>query len=85
MSCFVECLVWIGGSDQITGSEFLWSKSGNKITSTRWSLGEPNSQGENEDCIDMFASNGKWNDESCASTIQFICEKKHKLIHKEHI
>lgn len=69
-----SCGVWIGGTDQNTESEFIWSRSGNKITFTQWSIGSPNNL-FNEDCIEMYSSNGEWNDKRCGSTISFICEK----------
>lgn len=70
-----SCGVWIGGTDQNTESEFIWSRSGNKITFTQWSIGNPKNF-LNEDCIEIHASNGEWNDRTCDSTISFICEKK---------
>lgn len=73
--------VWIGGSDQNIEDDFIWSRSGNKITFEHWSPREPNNLGD-EDCVEMSASNCKWNDKSCDSKIPFICEKKHKLIHR---
>lgn len=67
------CLMWIGGTRR-TGSEFIWSKSGKKITSTQWSQGEPNDFKDEEDCIEMKAATGEWNDKSCDNDAFFMCE-----------
>lgn len=67
-----KCSVWIGGAWSAE-SEFIWSKSGNRITFTQWSHGEPS--GGNEDCMEMFAATGKWNDKKCDYNTSFICEK----------
>lgn len=70
-----ECTVWIGGSDKNTESQFIWSKSGNLITFLNWSIRSPNNLKGNQDCIEMFASNGRWNDRECDHNTPFICEK----------
>ncbi|XP_052695614.1 versican core protein-like [Crassostrea angulata] len=70
-----DCTVWIGGSDKNTESQFIWSKSGNLITFLNWSIGSPNNLKGNQDCIEMFASNGRWNDRECDHNTPFICEK----------
>lgn len=67
------CLMWIGGT-RSTGSKFIWSKSGKEIISTQWSPREPNNSNDNEDCIEMKAATGKWNDKSCDNDAFFMCE-----------
>lgn len=67
------CLMWIGGT-RSTGSKFIWSKSGKEIISTQWSPREPNNSNDNEDCIEMEAATGKWNDKSCDNDAFFMCE-----------
>lgn len=69
-----ECSVWIGGARNAE-SEFIWSKSGNRITFTQWSPDEPSDNDGNEDCMEMFAVTGKWNDRKCDYNTIFICEK----------
>lgn len=66
--------MWIGGSDEITESEFVWSRSGNKISFTQWLPGYPDNRAE-EDCIEMYATSGAWNDMTCDLQSNFICEK----------
>lgn len=68
-----RCLMWIGGTRR-TKSEFIWSKSGKEIISTRWSQGEPNNFNGNEDCIEMNAATGRWNDRQCQNGAFFMCE-----------
>lgn len=68
------CSVWTGGK-RSTESEFIWSKNGNIITFAQWSPGDPNDIEGNEDCIDMFAFTGEWNDRKCDHNTFFMCEK----------
>ncbi|XP_034321227.2 neurocan core protein-like [Magallana gigas] len=70
-----NCTVWIGGSDQSRESQFIWSKSKNIITFTKWFLDNPDNYKGNEDCIEMLAITGEWNDRSCDYNTGFICEK----------
>jgi mannose-binding lectin len=37
-----------------------------------WRSGEPNDFGSGEDCTVMW-TNGKWNDISCDSELEFVC------------
>lgn len=67
--------MWIGGSDQSRESQFIWSKSKNIITFTKWFLDNPDNYKGNEDCIEMLAITGEWNDRSCDYNTGFICEK----------
>ncbi|XP_052694596.1 neurocan core protein-like [Crassostrea angulata] len=68
--------VWTGGSDQINEKDFIWSNSRNSVNHTQWSPREPNDIGHYENCIEMYASNGMWNDIPCTSMNPFICEKQ---------
>lgn len=68
-----RCLMWIGGT-RSTGSEFIWSKSGKEIISKQWSPREPNNFNGKEDCIEMKAATGEWNDKSCDNDAFFMCE-----------
>lgn len=68
--------MWIGGSDKSKETQFIWSKSKNKITFTKWLSNNPDDYEGNEDCIEMLATTGEWNDMSCDFNTHFICEKK---------
>ena len=43
------------------------------MTYTNWESGEPNNW-DNEDCINMSAANGEWNDIKCSDLRPFVCE-----------
>lgn len=81
-TCFVDycsdniyyCTAWTGGA-RSTESQFIWSTIGNVITFTQWSWTNPNNMNGNQDCFEMFAASGEWNDRSCDYNTNFICEK----------
>jgi hypothetical protein len=53
--------VWIGLNDFDSEGNFVWS-SGEPVEYVNWSGGEPNDFGGGEDAVEMFGSNGLWND-----------------------
>jgi len=47
-----------------------------KVTFTNWEYAEPNAvSGAEFECVEMFRSTGRWNDERCDRQTNFICEK----------
>ena len=51
---------------------------GSALQFTNWRPGEPSTRGlagNDENCAEVFLSDGKWNDEDCSSKRAFICEK----------
>jgi hypothetical protein len=52
---------WIGLSDTANEGSFAWV-TGEPVTYTNWSGGEPNNSVGGEDYVEMFASNDAWND-----------------------
>lgn len=71
-------LVWIGGNDLQNEGTFIWSRSGQAINWDNWSGKNPDDADSNEDCIEFYTFytyGGKWNDRSCDTEIQFVCEK----------
>ena len=42
---------------------------------TDWGFGEPNSHADHEDCVELTASTGLWNDRVCSGTLSYMCEK----------
>lgn len=52
---------WIGLTDTASEGNFQWV-TGEPLSFTRWSPGEPNNFGGNEDYVEMFNSNDSWND-----------------------
>jgi len=63
---------WIGLSDAAVEGTWVWA-SGSASTWTNWNTGEPNDSG-GEDCTQLIASSGKWNDARCSSTTSYLCE-----------
>jgi hypothetical protein len=52
---------WIGLNDFGNEGVFTWT-SGEPVNYTNWNAGEPNNSGGNENAVEMFGSNGEWND-----------------------
>lgn len=66
---------WIGLSEP-EEKEGTWSwVDERRVTYTHWNQGEPNDDGENEDCAEWKLGNGSWNDAPCWSYRQYICEQ----------
>ncbi|XP_018019797.1 mannose-binding protein C-like [Hyalella azteca] len=67
---------WLGGDMIGRNGTFLTSGSAPEgarpIRQTFWNTGEPNNP-INEQCIMMIGS-GKWNDGSCGSSYNFVCQ-----------
>ncbi|XP_076828394.1 macrophage mannose receptor 1-like isoform X4 [Brachyhypopomus gauderio] len=74
---------WIGltrNVNQINNPIWVWS-DGSNSTYSDWYPGEPNNQGGQENCVDLYSLQSyKWNDAPCYMTNQFICYKKIPLI-----
>ncbi|KAI8042545.1 hypothetical protein M5D96_003858 [Drosophila gunungcola] len=62
---------WLGISDRKKEGEFV-SESGNRPKILTFAHGEPNNQGGNEDCVDIY--NGVMNDLPCDLQRHFICQ-----------
>ena len=48
--------IWIGLYDSLANSptrNFLWS-DGTKVKYTNWNKNEPNNEGGNEDCVELY-------------------------------
>src|SRR5262245_19578749 len=52
---------WIGLNDFGNEGVFSWT-SGAPVGFTNWNAGEPNNSGGNEHAVELFGSNGEWND-----------------------
>ena len=64
--------VWIGYHDISSEGSFSWT-DGASSGYTKWSSGEPNNSGNNEDCVESWSSDGNWNDLTCSSSRYFVC------------
>jgi hypothetical protein len=65
--------VWIGISDLETEGVFLTVR-GDPATFLPWDSGEPNDSAPGEDCAQVFASGGAFNDLACDSVLRVMCE-----------
>ncbi|XP_014321847.1 pulmonary surfactant-associated protein D-like isoform X1 [Myotis lucifugus] len=59
-------------TDSQTEGRFTYP-GGEPLVYSNWAPGEPNNNGDNEDCVEIF-TNGKWNDKSCGEKRLVICE-----------
>lgn len=64
---------WMGYTDQVTESFFEW-EDGSPAFYLNWATGEPNDANGNEDCGEIYANTGVWNDDDCASAQPYVCE-----------
>ncbi|CAH1251981.1 CLEC10A [Branchiostoma lanceolatum] len=68
---------WIGLEDRATENQFMYADSTPLGKFMKWAQGEPNDQGKDEDCVEMFPNGGgyfRWNDESCCRDRHYICQ-----------
>ena len=80
---------WIGGFRQY-GNTFNWPRSSNTYMNYKnFCPGEPNNQGGNENCLDIYGSQyrkdwaqnrEKWNDISCTRKFGYVCETSRDVI-----
>ncbi|CAK8673207.1 unnamed protein product [Clavelina lepadiformis] len=74
--------MWIGGSDWndwndlagLVANGWEWS-DGSPFNYLNWNDGEPNNA-DTENCVELYVSSGRWNDQSCEDYRHFICEKQ---------
>jgi hypothetical protein len=64
---------WIGLSDIGTEGSFVWV-DGQAPDYAPWNEGQPDDSGGDEDCGHLYSDFGTWNDNNCASLLQFVCE-----------
>ena len=53
--------------------EYVWT-DGTIFDFSNWNAGEPNDSNGNEDCMSMYVSTGKWNDDKCTDAKPFLCK-----------
>ena len=64
---------FIGLSDELEEGRWVW-ENGLNLVYENFDEGEPNNQ-YNEDFVEIYSDNGKWNDLSLGNLRPFICEK----------
>lgn len=71
--------VWIGLN--LKNDSFYWTDN-TKLNYSNWNDGEPNNYGgNNEDCVEMYVSNGRWNDLPCNYEKAYACERGMLIAH----
>nr|XP_033478867.1 CD209 antigen-like protein C [Epinephelus lanceolatus] len=68
---------WIGLTDKEPEGEWKWV-NGTTATTKYWKSGQPDNDGENEDCAqisNMYPHLNNWNDLPCHTELYFTCEK----------
>ncbi|KAM8776123.1 mannose-binding protein A-like isoform 1-T2 [Rhynchonycteris naso] len=63
---------FLGITDEVTEGQFVYV-TGERLTYSNWKENEPNDHGSGEDCV-ILQKNGLWNDISCSSSFQAVCE-----------
>lgn len=75
---YFYCTAWTGGNDLAIEGQYVWDASNTSMVFTNWYVSEPSigypSLAADRDCIDILR-NGKWNDQSCLTLNEFICER----------
>ncbi|XP_073910331.1 low affinity immunoglobulin epsilon Fc receptor [Castor canadensis] len=65
---------WIGLRDLDVEGKFIWM-DGTPVDYSNWHPGEPNNEGQGEDCV-MMQGSGQWNDAFCRSQLDaWVCEQ----------
>lgn len=65
---------WLGATDNLKEGEWIWQSSGKTMTYSNWTVGEPNNCCGGENCLEMSANLGTWNDASCTNSFSVLCE-----------
>ncbi|KAH8412725.1 hypothetical protein KR009_004917, partial [Drosophila setifemur] len=63
---------WLGINDLATEGDYVLGNSEKVAPFLKWEAGQPNNQGNNEDCIILFG--GFMFDTNCDKTFNFICQ-----------
>ncbi|XP_063409895.1 perlucin-like protein [Mytilus trossulus] len=67
---------WLGGTDIVTESVWMWTTSQTTFTFTDWHPNNPSNDDGNENCLEMRQSvDFLWNDNFCYHTNNYICQR----------
>ncbi|CAG5122281.1 unnamed protein product, partial [Candidula unifasciata] len=66
-------IFWIGLSDRDTESSYTWLDNSPYLFNN-WMRGEPNNQGNREDCVEWALPRNSWNDDYCYVSRNWICQ-----------
>jgi len=64
---------FIGLDDLALEGTFVWVDD-SPLGFSSWGPTEPNNTGGLESCVVLYAGDGSWNDQQCATASEFICE-----------
>ena len=66
----------LGLNDQAKEGVFKWSSDEyfSSDSYTNWAQNEPNDLLGKENCVEILATNGQWNDNPCSDRLSFMCE-----------
>ncbi|XP_069563005.1 CD209 antigen-like protein C [Brachyistius frenatus] len=80
LSTFTKLPVWIGLNDNETEGTWKWI-DGTPLTFTDWATGQPDEwlpHAGGEDCAHIREQSREWNDASCKTSMNWICEEPAK-------
>lgn len=66
--------IWIALNDVAVEGSWVWEDGVALGAYKSWNSNEPNG-GRNENCVEMYDGNGKWNDMSCGDGRYYVCKK----------
>eukprot|EP00092_Neocalanus_flemingeri_P025442 GFUD01027584.1.p1 GENE.GFUD01027584.1~~GFUD01027584.1.p1 ORF type:complete len:220 (-),score=33.53 GFUD01027584.1:291-950(-) len=67
---------WIGGFRILPAVSPFWAWiDGYTFAYTNWATGEPNNEGGNQNCVQMY-TDGYWDDVECKYRKAYVCEKR---------
>lgn len=65
---------WLGGTDAYSESSWRWITGEAFSSFTKWSSGQPDNYLSAEHYLEMWTSDGYWNDNKLDATYGFVCE-----------
>ncbi|XP_039267956.2 macrophage mannose receptor 1-like isoform X2 [Styela clava] len=65
---------WIGLDSNTRDREFLWT-DGTPANFYMWGEKEPNDVNRQEQCVQMYQTEGQWNDVNCGKRYGYICKR----------
>ena len=76
--------IYIDGTDVATEGTFVSNETGTELRYKNWHRGEPNNH-RDEDCINIYADIGKWNDIPCGLNLPAVCEIESEFIQADKL
>lgn len=75
---------WIGIREYDIAGTYVWADN-TPLDYQNWNVDEPNDSNGEEQCGEMYANDGLWNDLNCGDATPFICKRVyHETIPKTH-